>query len=46
MNLQEVANFFQVSKKTNKKISRRLADGMPLLYQNKTFYIKKLITQR
>jgi hypothetical protein len=44
MSLQEVANFFQVSKK--KTISRRLADGMPLLYQNKTFYIKKLITQR
>jgi len=43
MSLQEVANFFQVSKKT---ISRRLADGMPLLYKNKTFYIKKLITQR
>jgi hypothetical protein len=37
MSLQEVANFFQVSKKT---ISRRLADGMPLLYQNKTFYFK------
>ena len=47
MSLQEVANFFQVSKKKQKKtISRRLADGMPLLYQNKTFYIKKLITQR
>ena len=43
MSLQEVTNFFQVSKKT---ISRRLADGMPLHYQNKTFYIKKLITQR
>jgi len=41
MSLQEVANFFQVSKKT---ISIRLADGMPWLYQNKTFYIKKLIT--
>jgi cytochrome c553 len=43
--IQEVANFFQVSKKTKqnktkkKTISRRLADGMPLLYQNKTFYI-------
>jgi hypothetical protein len=43
--IQEVANFFQVSKKKNKTkqnkktISRRLADGMPLLYQNKTFYI-------
>ena len=40
LSLQEVANFFQVSKKT---ISRRLVDGMPLLYQNKTFYVKKLI---
>ena len=38
MSLQEVADFFQVSKKT---ISRRLVDGMPLLHNNSKFYVKK-----
>jgi len=37
LNIQEVADFFQVSKKT---ISR--VDGKPLIHQNSSFYIKRV----
>jgi len=39
MSIQEVADFFQVSIKT---ISRRLADGKPLMHQNSSFYVKRV----
>lgn len=45
MSLQEVAIFFQVSKKKQKNF-KKISCWYAFTYLNKTFYIKKLITQR